>query len=415
MTASASASGSPRLDFLPDVLEEHLDELQVLLAMRDGVLRASDARLRHLKETDARILAHLDGVLSVGERGHPLLRELLAGEDPAAVEVACFALMTLGTGAATSMVIEAWDRSEGSLLLGIASAIRRIGEPATLAHVAAADTGGTLRQAAAARAIVWHGAWRPSPTLVLPFLRDGNPPVRREGWLLVRDAELVLDAKTYGAALRDDDPSVRDAALFAAAWTGVQGALNVARAGASRPSAENPLPLQLLAVLGEKADASAITSLVRHEALGALRFELAGLCGFPSLVPELLTAMSGQDPRSAIAAGKAFARITGVDVTSTERAYFPREGDDPNDEFAAEFMDEGLLPDAGEAREVWGRVGVALEEMQRACSGRDFSTPPVWTDLQDLDLETRWWQLLRGRFWQSIILSMAEFERFPTR
>jgi hypothetical protein len=107
--------------------------------------------------------------------------------------------------------------------------------------------------------------------------------------------------------------------------------------------------------------------------------------------------------------------MLGVDLDTTERAFFPREGADPNDEFEQSFEDEGVLPDAAKAHEVWSRSSAELSQAQRICHGRDVSQPTAAPWLEQVDYETRWWQLVRARFWRVADVSIRTLEAFPAR
>lgn len=403
-----------RAGYLPDILEEHLEELQFLLPLRDDALRSRDGNARHLADTDARILAHVDGVLAVGDRSLTQLEVLLSSGDPLAADAAAHALLALGTAPALDRLADAWNQGAPPVIAGIGSAVRRLGHPAFLSFlVSSLDAPDAMRRLLAARGHVRHGRWRPRAEEVEPALTATDAAVRLEAWRLARDAELAFEPRAYAAAMRDEDVHVRREGLLTAAWTSVPGALAVSRQEAQRPRRESSFPLLILAALGERRDLSTIAALVRHEELGTLRYELAGLYGAPSLVPDLLTGISDPDPRLAIAAGHAFTRVSGVDVTSGERRTFPREDADPNDPMAADFEDEGLLPDPVRAAEAWARLHGTFDRAQRVAGGQIVDQPAPWQALQALDFEARWWQLVRSRFWRATSLSLAEFERFP--
>lgn len=415
-----TAPGAARLTFLPDILEEHLDELESLLALRDVVLRAADARRRNLRDVDQRVLAHLGGVLAIGQRAQSALSQRLASDAPGSVEAAACSLLAAGTEWATAMLLEKWSAAEGSALIAIGAALRRVVHPDVLSRLASvAGSGSALRQAVSARAIVRHGSWRPAPGVLQAVIHDPDPVVRHEAWLLVRDSGVVLDPRSYAAALRDDAAAVRDTSLLAAAWTRVQGALSVARQKGHAPSRDAATPLRVLAALGERQDIRAIGAMGENAELGALRFELLGLFGHPGHMALILDAMGGVDPRSAIAAGLAFSRMTGVDVTTTERVFFPHEDEeggtnaDPN--FEAEFQDEGLLPDAARAREAWARLEPALGGAVRIADGRDVTAPGEPPSTVDPDMASWWWQLVRARFWNASEVTIADVETFPAR
>lgn len=402
--------------FLPDILEEHLEELQMMLPVRHAAVRDGDAWRTHLVATDDRLLGHLDGVVAVGNPGLRWIAPFLLGEDAAGVQAGALACQALGTSESISMLTAAWDADEPVRIPAIGASLRLRPHPAVVAHLyETRGHGSALRRVVGERALVAHGSARADAALMQPFLRDPDAAVRANAWQLAAESEVVLPPRDYAAALRDDDAMVRESALLCAAWTGVQGALAMARQSAREPKAGDPLPLRLLALLGEASDRAAIAALVSNESLGVLRLELAGLHGAPAFVDLLIEAMAPDDPRRAIAAGRAFTRVTGVNVDSPTRVSMPRDDVDPDDSFANEFQDEGLLPDAGKARAAWDPLRHATEGCTRLCWGRRADAPFADDALADADLETAWWQLVRSRFWRVSARSLARVEAFPAR
>ena len=215
--------------------------------------------------------------------------------------------------------------------------------------------------------------------------------------------------------MRDDDADVREGALLAAAWTGVAGALGIARAAAAKPVKTELPTYRLLAALGEPGDLPAIQALVQTPELGPERFALAAAFGRAALAPLLLEALASSDPRTAIAAGEAFSRLTGADLGPGERVMLPPEdGHDP-DEFEREFLDDATLPDPAKARAHWDRVGASLGAMARIAHGRDVTTAIPADAFGWLDMQARyeWW--MRARFRGTWSGSPMQLEVFPQR
>src|SRR5437667_460911 len=183
---------SPRATFIPDILEEHVEELAFLWEQRQAAVRDPRFTIREFAYLEERIRAHLHGVLAVGEVALPLLEDTLSADDPPTVFAAAYA---------------------------------------------------------------------------------------------------PLDAKTYAAAMRDDDPVVRRAALYAGAWCGQPGVLAVCRKLAAQPTPDNLDPLELLAILGGPEDAPLVAALGQTAALGPARFTLVGTYGHPALMDLVLAAL----------------------------------------------------------------------------------------------------------------------------
>jgi hypothetical protein len=64
---------SPKLTFIPDILEEHYEELQYLWGHRQVALRSPRHVLRHLTEFEERMEAHVQGLLIAVEAMVPLV------------------------------------------------------------------------------------------------------------------------------------------------------------------------------------------------------------------------------------------------------------------------------------------------------------------------------------------------------
>ena len=66
---------------MPDILEEHLEELAFLWGQRQAALRHPEHTLRSFSGLEERIEAHLHGLLAVGDQANPLLEEKLTCDD----------------------------------------------------------------------------------------------------------------------------------------------------------------------------------------------------------------------------------------------------------------------------------------------------------------------------------------------
>jgi hypothetical protein len=250
---------------------------------------------------------------------------------------------------------------------------------------------------------------------LLGLLGHDDPAVKRTGWRVVANLAVPVEPKQFAAAVRDEDPGVREAALLAAAWTGVPGALTIARVAAEKPTKDNLAAYRLLAALGEPGDLPAIQRLIHEPALGPSRFELAASFGHPALAPLLLDTLSSSDKRVAIAAGEAFTRLTGADIGPGEQVTLPPEDGSEPDEFEKEFLDEGVLPDPVKAHAHWQRVGSALAGLTRVAHGRDVSsaTPPDAFSWLDMQARYEWW--MRARFRGTWNGTPMQLEVFPQR
>jgi uncharacterized protein (TIGR02270 family) len=399
------------LTFIPDILEEHVDEIAFLWDQRRTALCSPDYTMRELGMLEERIEAHVSGVLAVGENALPFLNERLASEDRAAAFAAAYSLLRLRIPSAVKCVLDGWNTAADARLAGISEAMchGQIGDAVTELHARffSAPPPAAIE---AARILSFHTNFRATSDQLATFLRDENPAIKRGAWHLLGLLGQAADPKEYASAMRDEDPTVRAEAALAAAWARVPGILNFARQLAENPS-EDHLPLyRLLAILGAPADRPRLEFLVRAEALGPARFGLAATYGHPALVdPVLLPALDPDDPERAEAARRAFTKVTGCDISSDNRATIPPKSDDPVD---AEFADDVMLPDVEKARTHWRSARERLATAGRLIRGTDISRGAPTELFAQLDMESRWEIWLRSRFegvWAGLPTSLEVF------
>ena len=404
---------APRLTYLPDLLEEHLEEVEFLWAQREAALTSPRQTQRDLAHLDERIAAHVQGVLAAGEHAIPLLEERLASDDANVVFAAGYSRLR-GPAAPVDRLLDAFSTAEGPRLDGLKRALTFGAPTAAMARLRDLLLSAQPSVAAAAAEILaFHREFGPSPGRLLLLVREEDPSVRRQAWRVAAYLGVPLDPKLYAAAMRDEDPGVREAALLAAAWSRVPGVLTLTRQAAQAPAPDKLSQLHLLAVLGTAKDLPSLRAIVAMPVLGPARFPIAVAFGHPGLVDLLLAEMASPDPATAVAAGNAFTRITGQTVDSGQRVKVAPEGEEPADEFESEFQDEVLLPHPELARKHWEKVQPQFSGAVRLAQGLDLShgaTPEV---LGKLDLKSRFEAALRGRFQGTWPGSAMDLEAFP--
>jgi uncharacterized protein (TIGR02270 family) len=405
---------APARSLIPDILEEHFEELAFLWSQRTNALRSPSYTMRELALLEERIEAHTHGLLAVGDRLLPFVEEALSGEDQPAVFAAAYALLRLHTDAAVQRVLDALATAKGKQLDGLRTAlchapIDRI-QPRLQAIFLNAPA---PVAAAAAEALAFHSALLPTAERLHQFLRDEAPSVRQCGWRIVSNLGVAVTPKAYAAALRDDDAGVRNGAIAAAAWSGVQAILTIGRQFAATPSPEHLEALRILAILGGPEDLQRIGAIAMMKEMGPARFELVASYGHPALVDLLLVEIAGADPESAALAGAAFTRLTGRNIESGQRATVPPEGGKEPDEFEAEFQEEVALPSYELAYNHWQAVKPQLAQCARLCKGLDVGRGLTAESFASLDMESRWEICLRGRFQGAWPGSPAHLEIFP--
>lgn len=405
----------PRLTFLPDILEEHLAEIGFLWGQRHEALSSPDYTFHDFAELDGRILAHLSGVLTTGPRAPDLVAAGLDSDDGLETFASAFSLLHMADPEGIARLLGQFSAAEDERLDGLRDALAYGPAGDHMAHVQELSGSAQARVAVAAATVLA----RRGP-IALPdgwmnrCLAHDDAPVRAAAWNLLSIVSAPLSPEQTVAALSDDDAVVVNAALNAAIWRGEAVALEVARTTAENPQPDNFALLRMLAVLAAPSEIGVFERILDTEEVGPNRFELAGTFGHPGLVGRLIEAMTGADAEAAAAAGRAFHKLTGVDVESNERVEVAPESADPEDaEFDAEFAMEVMLPDAAAAATAWQRLEPAFAHVSRLCHGLDLTQPLDQTRFDDLDMESRREIFMRGRFYGSWTGSPAQLSVFP--
>jgi predicted component of type VI protein secretion system len=217
--------------------------------------------------------------------------------------------------------------------------------------------------------------------------------------------------RPYQAAIRDPDPALRREALIAAAWARQPWLLDHLRASSDACTPERWPEIWLLAVLGSEDDRARVLRAAETLELGPRRLALLGTFGSPAGVDVLLREMRNPDPLTAVVAGAAFSRITGVSVDSAQRvALVPPEAGE--DHLAHEFADEVSLPDPERAQAHWSTVQKDFGRDGRWCRGIDVSREVDEEALRAFDLESRDEHALRCRFRGASSEGPLELRRF---
>ena len=221
--------------------------------------------------------------------------------------------------------------------------------------------------------------------------------------------------RPYASALADGDPGVRSEALLAAAWAGEKWLLDHCVQAARRPVPENWDAIFLLAILGPPSDLQVILALAKTTALGPLRLRALGAFGHPGVIPALLQPIASPEPKIAAAAGAAFTKITGVDISSDTVVALVTGGDpgEPESQTDVVVEERVRLPSPERAQQHWNEVKAAFATGTRWCRGFDVSGEVSDATLAKLDLESRWEACLRGRFDGTWKGSLVDLEVYP--
>jgi len=401
---------------IPDIFEEHVEELEFLWGRRQDALDSPRSSARHLRELDGRIDAHVEGLLLAGERLVPLLRAGLSSNDPSAAFAVAYPLLRLDRPEAADLVLRAFLRAEGGQLEGLRQALCQGPVSAILGPLRAAARSSEPRIGLSAlHVLACQSPSECSVDRVERFLLHRTPELRRDGWRVAALLKQSLPPRRYEEALGDEDPQVRSEALWAAAWARQQGILDRCRlliASSTIPAVD---PLRFLAVLGSPDDLDTIRNPRWAEYLGASWFDVLGSSGHPKVIEDLIRGMEHINPRLAVAAGAAFTRITGGDVDSETRVCLPPEDGYEPDAFEEEFLDEAFLPDAAKAREIWEQRQRMGSRGLRWCRGEEVSGAVALDLLDRVDLRSRREICLRAHFEARWDVEPFVLERFPQR
>jgi uncharacterized protein (TIGR02270 family) len=404
------------LAFIPDIAEEHFEELQFLWTQRRNALRSAAHTMREMAMLEERIEAHTEGLLVLGDHLLDFVAPGLAGGDEMPAFAAAYALLRLGGADALQRVRDAFVSAEGKRLDGIREA---------LAHGPAQPLVPLLQSlfasappplaAAAAEALAFHRALSLSPEQLVPFLRDEHPHVRGAGWRIAAYCAVPLAQSLYDAGLDDEDPMVQEAALAAAAWNGYPGWVAYCQQLAAQPSPNGVQPIAMLAAILPPQEYQTVTRLATTPAFGPARYRIAAAFGHPVMVDFLLREMENPDPAAAAGAGSAFGKMLGVAVESGRRSTVPPPNGQQPDDFEAEFLDEVNLPDVGRARQHWEKVKSQLANASRVAHGIDVSAGITRETFGLLDMESRRELCLRARLTAGWSGTPLILEQFPLR
>lgn len=299
--------GSAPAPILPDVVEEHLEELGFLAIQRRKLIVSPDTSCRRLGEHDERIAAHRDGLTIAGAPGIAVVTRAL---DEAAIDwyVAAAGRVWLEDASPPVEDVQARIAAGGAALAaGWREAFRRT----TIARVdrvfprAAPEPEDPIVRAVRADARVWHG--RVSEGDVARFAADPDPALRRSfARAAARMAALGSDAvrSALERLLRDEAGDLRRVALWSLALADAAAGLAAARRMAA---AGDAFALRVLGLLGDDSDLPRLHARAKDPA--ALR--ALGDLGRASELEFLHGQLDDADPERAIAAADAVLTLCG--------------------------------------------------------------------------------------------------------
>lgn len=380
-----------------DVIDEHLDEAEFLVAQRDAALEAEDYALSEVDELlEARLFAQLDGLVVAGEAAVTrLLLPALKDEAEARVTATALALLAIpGERGPAAVIAELGEAVEGvETVAGTAAALTRAlgladrtGLDGSLEARLLGELGASspLMQAAALEALVLRGV-APGRSLSRVGPGDAKALVRAA----LRAARIAPHAPLLGelcaACLSASDPALRLEAVRSGLVLGVPGALAACRklaaatdeAGAEAAAGE---ALLLLAIAGDARDhVTLLEALDARKSLARRRAAVTAVgYGGRAAGAEACLGLLG-DPALGRLASEAFAAITGAPrqgpmlaAVRAEDADEPRPlADDDLETRAVPGPDEALaLLDPRAAAAFWSERRVGFDRQARYLEGK---------------------------------------------
>jgi uncharacterized protein (TIGR02270 family) len=404
------------LKFLPDLVEEHFEELAFLWGQRRGALRSPRFMPRDLDRLEKRIEAHVSGLLIAGDELSEFVRPGLEGEDADEAFAAGFGLLRSKVAGGAEEAWEAFASAAGPRANGLAEAFAHGPSEALLSRLQDAVTSAPpSRSAAAAEALALRGRLRPDGRAQEAWLASEDPAVRRKAWRVAALGAIPQARSFWERGLSDPDSGVRAAAREAALWCRQAWALEDARRVRRAPDGADPDAMYLVAATGDAADLERVLAWVKDVGTGPERYRVIGALGHPAGVETLLHAMAGLDLAASAFAGAAFTKITGEDVDSGRRTVLPpADGSEP-DAFDSEFLDEMPLPDERKARAAWEARRPDASKGTRWCRGVELSRGVPESALDALDRESLWEARLRGALDGTWKGRLADLEAFPQK
>ena len=225
---------------MPDILEEHFEEVAFLSIQRRKLLFSPEIPLRRFRVHEARIEAHLDGLRVGGETARRIAEPLLEQDDPWLVYAAARIWLEQAT---RESVLDKLTAAQPKAIAGWKEAFRQLPAEVTSRVFSSRDLPPKLL-AIAADAWGWHG--RLDLDLAHILTEHSDVSVRRS---LARHLRF---GKFLPRLLEDTDAMVRRSALWSLALADGHQALARARARA------DAFGLRVLGLFGDATDAERI-------------------------------------------------------------------------------------------------------------------------------------------------------------
>ena len=349
-------------------VEEHVEDAAFHWVLRRASVKAPNYNLIDLAKLDAKVDAHLDGVLVAGDFGWERAVEAFdSGDIGEAFAVAALALMSGDRGRIERVIERA--REDSMLLPGFVSAmgwcdwsdVRGWLEPLLTEHDPILQLVG----------IAAYGAHRQDPGApLLAALRSDDARLRNRAILVSGDLGLVAGRSVLKGILREPDEDARTAAAWSLLLldTSYDPALEHLRKAAESGSPWALPAAEMAARCGRvEASVSWLEQLIQREATRRTGLVGTGALGVPEMIPSLIAWMEDKDVGRL--AGGAFTMITGVDLALEDL-----ERDEPEDyeedETIIDDDDDYPWPDPTLVTRWWNENSKDFKPKERYLAGK---------------------------------------------
>lgn len=334
---------------MPDLVEEHFDELDFLWEVREANLRTPDWSLADLAWHEERAEAHLDGLRLAELHAIDLALPRLGSGEMSTALAATLVLCAAASDDLLQPIVGALRTADPPVVDGIRRALRHgIPDPlwSVLRDLATGDD--ALRAATANDVLAFVGAG----DVDLGDLSRHQDPAVRTLALGAAGRLGAIRAADVEAALQQAEPAVRRAALQAAARCGLPTLAGLCRTTATRHTDPDPEALAMLGALGDPADEALLRAAMQRPELAKTAVQALGALGRTSAVPLLLEL--ARDPVLGVTAAFAYQRITGCRDVFGNKPWPPPPVADGEDER------EDLPPDPDRMAADWRTRGASM-------------------------------------------------------
>ncbi|RKH20224.1 TIGR02270 family protein [Corallococcus sp. CA047B] len=381
-------------DVLMDVLEEHLGEASFLWNQRERGLVASNLTLVDVAEIEARLLAHVDGLIVAGVPAvEKLLIPALEEMEAEQVAAAAYTLLNVQEPSGTDLVRTALEATSSEVLPALYRALELRGSealPSWLPTLLKQED--PTRLALSLELHATHGV-DPGPTLP-ELLRHKEPRVAAAALRVAARIHHPLDRHLFQSYLNSTEPKLRDAAIEAGLLGGHRSAWAACQSAVESRAPDLRFPALLLALGGEARDEEQLRQLLheprhRPDTLWAL-----GFSGRRSAAEACLEWM--EDPTVSHLALEAFCAITGLPLEerfvvqpSEEDSLPPLEEDDLTADLTHKPEDDLPRPATTAVLAWWKDEQPRFEMERRYLYGKPFGLESLYESLLTAPMRRR--------------------------